>query len=200
MIKPTTGSCGQNIEKIELKDQNLKKLYDRLQKDKIYLVEEVAKQCEEISSLHESSINTVRVVTLKGKVIVAFLRIGNHNNVVDNFNHGGMAAPINTETGIIEFPAIDKNYNEYKVHPLSQKDIVGFQIPKWDEVKELCEGAAKVIPEVGLTGWDVCIGSEKTFLIEGNEFPGHDIYQLPPHRKDNIGLYPLFKERMEEDK
>ena len=35
-------------------------------------------------------------------------------------------------------------------------------------------------------------------LIEGNNFPGHDIYQLPPHRKDGIGVLPQFERVLNE--
>ena len=35
-------------------------------------------------------------------------------------------------------------------------------------------------------------------LIEGNEYPGHDLYQLPPHRSDGIGLVPVFERRIKE--
>jgi len=28
--------------------------------------------------------------------------------------------------------------------------------------------------------------------VEGNNFPGHDIYQLPEHTPDKIGMYPKF--------
>ena len=70
----------------------------------------------------------------------------------------------------------------------------------WKEIVELCEEAAKVIPEIGYIGWDVCVGEKYPFLIEGNEFPGHDLYQLPPHRSSNEGLLPMFKRIMEEEK
>ena len=51
----------------------------------------------------------------------------------------------------------------------------------WNEVKKLCIEACDIVPELGYIGWDVCLGEEKPFLIEGNDFPGHDLYQLPVH-------------------
>ena len=29
-------------------------------------------------------------------------------------------------------------------------------------------------------------------FVEGNEFPGHDIYQLPLHVPEKIGMMPKF--------
>lgn len=194
IAKPVDGSCGTNIEVIRTNKNNRKKVYDSIISKKQFLIEEMAIQCEKLSSLHPTSVNTLRVITIGGEVVSAFLRIGNNNNVVDNFNHGGMAAPINIETGVIEFPAIDKSENLYYKHPLTNTSIVGFKIPMWNKVKSLCKNASKVVLNVKLVGWDICVGDNKLFIIEANEFPGHDIYQLPPHRKGNIGLKPIFDE------
>ena len=197
VIKPVDESCGKGIEIIEVNNKNVKKIYDNILKTKRILVEEVAKQCQEISSLHPKSINTIRMVTLNNHLVAAYLRIGTGENVVDNFNHGGVVAPINIDTGIIDYPAIDKHDHVYEKHPDTNISIVWFQIPKWNKVKKYIEECSKIIPEMGYVGWDVCLGEKGPCLIEGNEFPGHDIYQLPPHRTDNIGMLPLFKKAME---
>lgn len=196
IIKPIDGTCGHGVEKKEVKDA--KELYDYILANKTNLVEEVAHQCKTISDLHPNSINTIRVVTLNGKVVLTMLRIGNFGKVVDNFNNDGLVVPVDVETGIIKYPAIDKKHNVYYEHPYTHKKIVGVKVPNWDKVKELCEDACKVIPELGYIGWDVCDGEDLPFLIEGNEFPGHDLYQLPPHREGNIGLMPIFEKAMEE--
>ena len=193
IAKPVSESCGKGIEKITVTNENKKEVFKELIESKRYLIEEVATQCETISKLHPSSINTIRVVTMKNKVVFAVLRIGNNNNIVDNFNHGGMATTIDITTGRINYPAIDKVGNLYEVHPLTKEKIVGIKIHNWDEIKKLCVEASKIVPEVGYVGWDVCDGEKKPFLIEANEFPGYDVYQLPPHRPlPNIGLKPEF--------
>lgn len=202
VAKPIDAACGVGIEIIEVNSKNMKKTYNKLLNNKQFLIEEVAIQCDELKKIHPDSVNTIRVVTLLGKVVVAFLRIGNNHNVVDNFNHDGMAAPIDVKTGTIKYKAIDKKKKLYEKHPITNENIVGIKIPKWNMVKKLCEEASTKIPQVGYIGWDVCIGENKCFFIEGNEFPGHDIYQLPPHRDSNIGLLPLFREveKNKEDK
>lgn len=194
VVKPNSESCGKGVEIIDTKGQKVADLYNTLMHNKQILVEELAIQCDKLNSLHPSSINTVRVVTLLGEVVVAFLRIGNNYNSVDNFNHEGLVAPIDINDGIIKYPAIDKKKNLYEKHPITNKEIINFKIPRWEEIKKLCETAALEIPEVGYIGWDVCVGKDKCFFIEGNEFPGHDLYQLPPHRDNNIGLLPKFKQ------
>jgi len=194
VAKPVNLMCGKGIEIIDTKDKNIHELYETLILNQQLLIEEVAIQTKEMSDLHPDSINTIRVVTLLGEILAAFLRIGNNYEKVDNFNHGGIMAPIDLETGEIKFQGIDKAGNLYEFHPLTKTPIKGFKIPRWEEVKDLCEKATLEIPQLGYVGWDVCIGKKKCFLIEGNEFPGHDVYGLPPHRINNIGLYPRFKE------
>ena len=196
LVKPLSESCGKGVEIFKVNKKNMKEVYDNLLETKRYLVEEIAVQCDEIAKLHPSSINTIRMVTLNNEIVAAFLRIGNDNNVVDNFNHGGLVAPINIETGIIDYLAIDKKMNIYERHPLTNESILWFQIPKWPRIKRFVIQASKEVPEVGYVGWDVCLGVKDPFLIEGNEFPGHDLYQLPPHRTEGIGLMPRFEKAM----
>lgn len=196
IVKPLSESCGKGVEMFEVNDKNIKEIYENLLKTNRTLVEEIAVQCDEIAKLHPNSINTIRIVTLNHEIVAAFLRIGNNNNIVDNFNHEGLVVPINIETGIIDYLAIDKKSNVYERHPLTNEPILWFKIPKWPRIKRFIKQASNEVPEVGYVGWDVCLGIKDPFLIEGNEFPGHDLYQLPPHRTDGIGLMPRFIEAM----
>lgn len=200
IVKPLDASCGKGVEKIDTKNMDIKSLYHKLIRNKQTLIEEVADQNHVLNEIYPLSVNTLRVVTLNKKVVTAYLRIGNDGNVVDNFNHGGMVTAVNIDNGMIEFPAIDKATKVYEIHPYTNKKIVGTQIPMWDDVKKLCIEASKVVPKVGYVAWDVCLGEKKPCLIEGNDFPGHDLYQLPVHRKGNIGLLPIFKKAMGEKK
>ncbi len=200
IVKPLSESCGKGIELFKVNNKNSKEIYENLLSTKRYLVEEVATQCREIAKLHPTSINTIRIITLNQEIVASFLRIGNNNDIVDNFNHGGLVAPINIDTGIIDYLAIDKKGNLYEKHPLTNEPILWFKIPKWPRIKRFAIAASKEIPQIGYIGWDVCLGESGPYLIEGNEFPGHDLYQLPPHRTDGIGLLPRFEKAMKKGK
>ena len=200
VVKPLSESCGKGVEVIKVNKKNIKKTFENLLETKRFLVEEVATQCDELKKLHPTSINTIRIVTLNQEIVAAFLRIGNENNIVDNFNHGGLVAPINIETGIIDYLAIDKKGNLFDKHPITNESLLWFQIPKWPRIKRFAIQASKEIPEIGYIGWDVSLNEKGPYLIEGNEFPGHDLYQLPPHRTDGQGLLPLFQKAMSKRK
>ncbi len=202
IVKPVSGTCGKGIEKISLKDHDLKELYNYLMNNKLLLIEELIIQNDIMTNLYAGAVNTVRMITLskngKTAILAAYLRIGNGGRVVDNFNSGGMVAPINIEKGIIEYPALDKAGTLYEKHPITNTIIKGFKIPRWDEVIKLAKEVAPMVPEMGMIGWDISVSVKGPLLVEGNEYPGHDIYQLPPHRTDGIGMLPQFERTLKE--
>jgi len=215
MAKPIDGGCGHGIEKINIdKYPSVEQIYNKLKGGENNLIlEEIIKQHENVSKIYPNSINTVRVVTIVTTedgdsilnipeeqrknikiiphIICAYFRIGN-GKFVDNFNSGGMVAPVDEKTGIVSQVALDKQKNVYEKHPETNTPIKGFKFPYWDEALELCKQASKEIPEIGYVGWDVAITPEGPLFVEGNEFPGHDIYQLPEHTPDKIGMMPKF--------
>ena len=195
--KPLDGQCGKKIEKIDVSKYD-GDLFMHLLDNKLYLLEEPIIQHDEINRLHPCSINTIRMVTIynkekkQGKVAVAYFRIGN-GKCVDNFNSGGMVVPIDKKSGSILYPAQDKAGNLYYNHPLTNTAIVGYKIPMFQKAIKLAEELSGIIPEMGVVGWDIAITPKGPVVVEGNEFPGHDIYQLPPHRTDGIGVLPEFE-------
>lgn len=197
ICKPRAGSCGKGIEKIKVSDYKIKDLFNHLEDNKLLILEEVIIQDKKMNVLYPLSVNTVRMVGMyvngKPNVAIAYVRIGNKGNFVDNFNSGGMTAPVDLETGIIKFPAIDKKGNVYYKHPYTNTNIVGFKIPYWEEAIKLVKEASKIQDKVRMVGWDVAFSNKGPVLVEGNEYPGHDIYQLPQHRNDNIGVLPMFE-------
>lgn len=199
IAKPADGMCGKGIEKLDARAFETDELYRYLEDKKLLLLEECVSQHPKLERLYPDSVNTCRVITLNNKdsvrVIAAYLRIGNGSHV-DNFNSGGMVVPVNEKTGTIEHPAVDKTGRKFYVHPKTRVKIAGLNVPLWDKVMSLACSVAQVVPQVGLVGWDIAVRDRDVLLIEGNNFPGHDIYGLPAHRKDGIGVLPKFQEAM----
>lgn len=188
MAKPIDGGCGKGIEKMNTKDYNsLEELYEYLNKEENnFELEEVIKQHPEVAKIYPNAINTVRIVTivttkegdsiltippeernkveLEPHIICAYFRIGNGGRCVDNFNSGGMTAPVDEKTGIVSQVAIDKQKNVYEKHPQTGEIIKGFQFPYWKEAIELCKKASKEVPEMGYVGWDVAFTKERTTI------------------------------------
>lgn len=203
MVKPTNGSCGKGIEKLKTKDYSEKDLYKYIKDKGDVILEEVIIQHPGMNKLYPGAINTCRIVGFlkdnEVKIIVAYLRVGN-GAIVDNFNSGGMVVPINVKTGKIEYSALDKKHNLYKKHPATGTKFIGFEIPMWEEALDLVKKAGTKIPEVRLAGYDIGISEKGPVLVEINDFPGHDIYQLPPHRTNGIGVLPDFEKVINDKK
>ncbi len=197
MAKPVVGTCGKGIEKIDTHDyKSMDSVYEYLtRKGMNYELEELLHQNKKVASIYPDSINTVRIVTIVDNgvphIICAYFRIGN-GKYVDNFNSGGMVAPVNEETGEVIDKAIDKKKNLYERHPATNETIKGFVFPDWDEAIEMVKKASLVVPEMRYIGWDVCFSTKGPVLVEGNEYPGHDIYQLPEHTHNKLGIWPKF--------
>ena len=199
MSKPASGSCGEGIEKLNAADYpSPDALYGYLaEKAPLLELEEVIEQHPAVSAIYPGSINTVRMVTLRGKsgkvyLVIAVFRIGNGGKFVDNFNNGGMVAPVDTETGTVTDRALDKQKILYESHPATGTPIKGFTFPDWDKAKDLVTRAAQVVPQVGYVGWDVCFTPKGPCLVEGNQFPGNGLYQLPAQTPDKTGVMPRF--------
>ena len=204
IVKPLDATCGVGVEKIIISKENHKKLFDKLMENKQFLLEEVAKQHKDMSALHPSSINTIRVVTIHNKygvtsVVAAVCRMGTGGRVVDNFHNGGICAPLDIKTGIINGDAVSRSGIVYKIHPTTKVKLLGYQIPKWDEVVKLVKEASKEIPELGLIGWDVCVGPDKPCLIEANQYPGYDLYKMIKI-PNSVGIIPVFEEALSKRK
>ncbi len=99
------------------------------------------------------------------------------------------------DKGIVITPAIDKDDNVYGIHPTSKKQILGFQVPMFDEAIKLALEAAKEIPQIQYVGWDITITKDGPCIIEGNSYPG--VFQIKPRfNKSKIGILPKYEKIM----
>ena len=194
--KPINGTCGRGIEKISV-DNNKKEIFDYLIKNDLLLIEQPIIQHEALNKLYPNAINTVRIVTIRNDkdsfIIYAGLRIGSGGKDVDNFNTGGLTVPIDIKSGKIIYPAVNKNSQTFDVHPDTKTSIVGFEIPYWDDIIDIAKKASKVVEKIRYVGWDVALTPDGPILVEGNQFPGHDIYQLVMHNPNKEGMLPVFE-------
>nr|MBA3273110.1 hypothetical protein [Chthoniobacterales bacterium] len=140
---------------------------------------------------------TVRIVTARPKggepeFISAALRMPSIASDIDNFGAGGLAAPIDADTGVLG--AALKLYLErvdVKSHPLSGAAIDGNVIPFWQACRELCVSAHQKFPTVFSVGWDVAVTPEGPLLLEANPIWGIEVTQMA-HGKP-LGLTRLPK-------
>ncbi len=130
IAKPCDTYGGKGVHLVEaskLTPQKLKKL-----RDEKYLLDEPVIQHPKMAGINPTSVNTIRVTTVldaEGDFHVenTFLRAGSPGSLVDNFSSGGVAYPVDPETGIV----VGRGYSTecwkpYLCHPRFRYGDAGF--------------------------------------------------------------------------
>ena len=195
-VKPLEGSSGQGIEKYTAPDwTDMDAFASKVRAVGKCVIEEGIVQHPRMAELNPGSVNTVRISTLIGDkkegIVYAFLRIGN-GKIMDNVDCGGMAARVDLISGKLLTVAADKAGNTFTKHPITGTEIIGFQLPCFEEAKAMCLEAMRMVPSMRYVAWDVALTEQGPTLIEGNSFPSHAVPQFAAHYPDKIGILPEF--------
>lgn len=196
-LKPIEGSSGVGVERFTAADwQDLDAFTKKVRAAGKSIIEEGVVQHPRMAALNPGSVNTVRISTLIGDkkegIVYAFLRIGN-GKVMDNVDCGGMAARVDLASGRLLTVAADKAGNVFTRHPITGTEIIGFELPFFEEAKAMCLEAMRMVPSMRYIAWDVALTAEGPTLIEGNSFPSHAVPQFAAHYPDGIGILPEFQ-------
>ena len=159
-LKDILGFRGDGVKRIDAQAIDLTTFFSKVQSrsDAHYIIEEPLTELDAIQEFHPWSINTIRIVTMYDSkndnvhFMNARIRIGNKHNNVDNFHYDGIGANIDVQTGIINSVGYDTHNNTYLVHPITQKQIIGFQIPQWQDCLSFIQQAARRIPTIRYVG------------------------------------------------
>lgn len=146
------------------------------------MIEECVTNCKEIEVINPSSLNTVRATTLIEKdgtprIVSIILRVGAPGSHVDNWGAGGVGYNFDLETGICNMYGRDKKNRPYVYHPGSNVQMIGFKLPRFDDLKQYVVELTKVFPSARYVGWDIAITPNGFDLIEMNCPAGHDMFQ-----------------------
>lgn len=182
IVKPVNGEQGHGVGKVN-KNENVK--IDTLIREahtNDFIIEELLVNIEELAVLNPSSLNIIRVYTLTDKIgnvhiLEMMLRVGNGDAGVDNWGSGGVGYHIDKESGIIDQYGLDKKSGKYLRHPSSGTVMLGFRIPRLQELLEYVNKLAKVEPRARFVGWDIAVLPDRFELVEMNCPGGHDFLQ-----------------------
>ena len=188
VLKDPFGKCGTSIEFYETGNSSPQQLLRYMRNKGLSMIETPILQHKDLNHLSPSGVNTIRVITTidetnKVRVLAARLRIS-VDNKVDNLAAGNLAAVIDLNTGKVTDKAVysDITKQSVSVHPITSIPILGFQVPFWKEVLEMCRSAAKINSNNKSIGWDVVITEKGPSLIEGNHDWCKLLWQLPAKR------------------
>lgn len=173
-VKQAAESCGgHGVEYIEISDEDTGDFLRIAKQFKGDLVlQRPIRQHKDIAALNESSVNTLRILSLlrdeEVKIYSSVIRMGKAGSKVDNACSGGVNCGIN-EDGTLKKYAHTWSGLTFDKHPTSDVVFENYQLPNFDKVIELVKKAHKLIPHFRLVSWDIAIGEDgEPMLVETN--------------------------------
>ncbi len=176
-------------------------LFDDLENLEGYILQEYIVQHPDLSTFHEHSVNSLRVVTFMNQdnnytVDCALMKFGAGKSITDNDSVGGRVfAFMDMNNG-----SLGKGFTgslsqrQIEFHPDSHFRIFQYIVPFWKESLELAIAAHKLIPYPSHLGWDIAISKEGPIIIEPNSFLAIPVYQKGGNDMSSTGLGRFCKE------
>lgn len=198
-VKPNSLGLGIGVHKVVLNDNaDLHDVFSKILDEsgvsksaawaigKQVVLEEPIIQCKEMAKLHPASCNMIRLTTVLVdgivKIVDAWLRVGMNGSDIAAAAEGEIYCGVNLNTGIVETDGYTEFGNVFKKHPDTDVEFIGYVIPKWNDMIQMSEELAQVVPTVRYVGWDLALTEKGWVIIEGNEngeFLGQMIYNRP---------------------
>ena len=205
IVKPLTSGCGNGVRIIDRTQYSNEQILARTLIAEFckglrggFICEELIEQDERMAAFHPSSVNTIRLTTVRFpdrvEVIHSFMRTGQKGNVVDNGGAGGLFCTIDMPTGKV-IASADEDGIFYTKHPDSGIDIVGFVIPYWEEAVKMAKELAIVVKGNRYTGWDLALSKDRGWvMVEGNAMGQFVGWQIPTQKGFRDELNKILNE------
>lgn len=186
IVKPLDGMEGKDVfiipqDALRLPESHL--TYYKQLKCGNWIIEEVVKQHPEMV-FGSNSVNTIRAISLMDKrtkevaIVKTVVRVGVGESYVDNFHQGGCVYDVDIDTGLICSKGISSELTNIIIHPGTSICMLGYKLPKWEEVKTAIYEAHQLIPQCRYISWDVAITEKGVELIEGNHDGDYDMLEF----------------------
>ena len=143
-----------------------------------YIIQDILKQHTDLSRIHSSSINSIRICSLLlddgVHILSAVLRMGAGGSRVDNATSGANAQYGGISVGINEDGTLKKYSHGYydgrksEIHP-DGITYEGYKVPSFEKAVDLVKEAHPRIGHFRLVSWDISIDADgDAVLIEAN--------------------------------
>lgn len=190
---------GRNVVKVELKDVDDSYLMELISKSD-FIIQDVILQSPFMAKFNESSVNTIRMLTLNindnATLLSSFIRSGSSSSFVDNFSSsGGVIVGIDSSGRLSDYGiAKKKDGNGFEKVKTARSGLAfeGQIVPNFEQIKETVLAYCKNFPSANLIGWDIALDADDNpIVIEINL----DSADIEPHQIFNG---PVFGERTSE--
>lgn len=193
IMKPSVLKQGKGVKILDFENNREEALKDLRQyvRNGDFVVQELIKQSEQMNSFNDTSVNTIRIVSLildnKVEILSSVLRIGSKGSVVDNYYHGGKERPIEKETGYLRDYLFQKD-ELFRVDD-NQKPLERELLKGYDKASKLVSLHSR-FPHIRLIGWDFAIDENyEPVVIEINAYVGDN-------QRDDGPTFTKFTEKV----
>lgn len=195
IIKPGSQCRGIGVEVIDTAGKDPEAFFAGLAASGEVVMEELIVESESLASFHPQSVNTVRLATFydgeKVTPLFSVFRMGRGSAVVDNGGSGGCFSTVDITTGELITPAVSEDGHRFTAHPNTGKQIVGFVIPRWQELLDLAQKFARVVDQPFIS-WDLALTDAGWVIVEGNG-SGQFLQQMSSIKGCRAEVEPYFK-------
>lgn len=142
-----------------------------------YLFQEKLEPHDELRAMTGSGISSFRVLVLSGRNGIEISRVVwkiiAGDAIADNYHFGttgNLLAGVDPITGCVYrlVQGVGLNLKNIERHPRTGKDVLGFRIPYWDELRQHCLLAAQSVPMLQWQHWDVALTNKGPVILELN--------------------------------
>ena len=129
-------------------------------------------QHEAYSAINESSVNTLRIISLLTedgpKIYSTILRMGMKGKKVDNITVGGITVGVK-EDGTLRKYAYNSKAQRFDKHPSNDFVFEGYKLPFVEEAHAMVKKAHPMVPHFRLVSFDIAIEKDGSpVFVEAN--------------------------------
>jgi alpha-L-glutamate ligase-like protein len=174
------GASGKSYTLIDLK-KHIKEIlighFSQCGDQDVAYIEPLIRQDKQLNTLSNLGLSDIRVILGKGQIVSAMLRVPTTgSNGKANLHQGAIGISVDIHTGKTQ-SAMHKGKPIFQ-HPDSGSELIGFQVPYWDQICEMAKNSFHAIP-LGYLGVDICIDEKiGPLVLEVNGRAGLEIQNV----------------------
>lgn len=149
-------------------------------------IEPLLRQHSELNEIADFGLSDIRIVLSEGHPLACMWRVPTKDSDGKaNLHQGAIGVAIDTESGLSV--RAERNGESIQIHPDTQADLIGVQLPFWQDILSMSKRCYKAIP-LAYLGVDICIDNQLgPLVLEVNARPGLEIQNVKGR-----GLRDLF--------
>ena len=172
--KATRSSGGAGVKYIDVENGSMKEQFlsaiKPMQGD--IVVQRPVRQHPTLAALNNSSVNTLRALSLLTKdgvkIYSCIVRMGVGDTKLDNASAGGVFCGVKADHTLTD-TAYRLSGGAFKTHPSSGVVFDGYRIAGYDKAKALIEKAHPMVPYFRMVSWDIVIDDQgEALMLEAN--------------------------------